>query len=31
MDKEDAGAREDTNSDHSPDGSIHTCREGEER
>lgn len=31
MDKEDAGAREDANSDHSPDGSIHTCKEGEER
>lgn len=31
MDKEDAGAREDANSDHSPDGSIHTCKRGEER
>lgn len=31
MDKEDAGAREDADSDHSPDGSIHTCEEGEDR
>lgn len=28
MDKEDTGPRKDTNSNHSPDSSIHTCEEG---